>query len=577
MGSRTPYNTNRIRAYLNDIPLTSADGISTPEEIDISGIGRIEIIKGPASALYGSGLGGSINMYTPLNTDKEFLAEARYGSFNTFKFNAAGTVKAGKNILWGNVGHLNSSGFRENNDYRRTTLTGTSRIEHAGWSLNTTVLLMGVRGGIPSSLGITQFTQHPEQAAPSWRAIKGFEEYFKAMAAISLNNNLTEKITSQVILFGKLNDNYEKRPFNNLDDGSLNGGFRYRISYQTEKAELLAGAEWFAEKYSWKLDLKDSLINSNAELSRHLNIFSMAEYNIGNIRISVAAALNSINYRLRDRYFQNGDQSGKRSFPLIFSPRLGINYSPKTGIALYASAGHGFSLPSPEETLLPEGIVNNELRPEKGIQYETGVRLNVSGHQIDVSLYLIELKDLLVTKRLTEDIFTGINAGKTRHKGVEVSVNSNWLRKEGFPGTISSVLSYTGSINRFIDFTDNNISYDGNYLPGIPFQAVQLQLKWDPWKEAGLWARFQHTGRQYVTDDNSLKYPGYSLADMRASWRISLKKGTKFILSGGVSNITDTRYASMLIVNALSLNSSEPRYYYPGLPRNIFADVQVVF
>jgi iron complex outermembrane receptor protein len=578
MGSRTPYNTNRIRAYLNDIPLTSADGISTPEEIDISGLGRIEIIKGPASALYGSGLGGSINMYTPTLTEKELTAEARYGSFNTMKFNASGTVKAGKNILWGSVGHLYSSGFRENNDYRRTAMIGTSRLEHTGWSLNTTVLLMGVRGGIPSSLGITQFTQHPEQAATSWKAIKGYEEYFKGMTAITLNNNLTEKITSQVMLFGKLNNNYEKRPFNNLDDGSLNGGMRFKLSYQSKKAELLAGAEWFAEKYGWKLDINDSLINSNAELSRQLNIFSMVNYNAtGKIKISIAAALNRINYRLEDRYPENGDQSGRRSFPLIFSPRIGINYSPVASIALYISAGHGFSLPSPEETLLPEGTVNPGIKPERGIQYEAGIRINGSAHQADVSLYRINLIDLLVTKRLTEDIFTGINAGRTKHQGIEVSVTSAWLRKETFPGRISSVLSYTGSINRFIYFTDNNISYDGKYLPGIPFKELQLQLKWEPWKSLELSARFQYTGQQYVTDDNSLKYHDYNLCDVRAESRINLKNNAELILSAGINNVTDTHYASMLIVNALALNNSEPRYYYPGMPRNIFAALQLVF
>jgi iron complex outermembrane receptor protein len=65
MGSRTPYNTNRIRAYLNDIPLTGSDGVSTPEEKELRSLEKIEIIKGPSSALYGSGLGGSINMYSP--------------------------------------------------------------------------------------------------------------------------------------------------------------------------------------------------------------------------------------------------------------------------------------------------------------------------------------------------------------------------------------------------------------------------------------------------------------------------------------------------------------------------------
>jgi iron complex outermembrane receptor protein len=64
MGSRTPYSTNRIKAYLNDIPLTDGNGVSTLENIDGTSIGRLEVIKGPSSALFGSGLGGTLNLTT---------------------------------------------------------------------------------------------------------------------------------------------------------------------------------------------------------------------------------------------------------------------------------------------------------------------------------------------------------------------------------------------------------------------------------------------------------------------------------------------------------------------------------
>jgi iron complex outermembrane receptor protein len=60
MGSRTPYNTNRIRVYLNDIPHTTSDGISTPEEIDLLSLGRMEVSRLHLH-LYVPGLGGSIN------------------------------------------------------------------------------------------------------------------------------------------------------------------------------------------------------------------------------------------------------------------------------------------------------------------------------------------------------------------------------------------------------------------------------------------------------------------------------------------------------------------------------------
>ena len=95
MGSRTPYNTNRIRSYLNDIPLTSSDGVSSPEDIDIQSIGRLEVIKGPASAIYGSGLGGSINMYTPVIKGNEAVVSTNFGSFNTWNSHLSSAFQKG--------------------------------------------------------------------------------------------------------------------------------------------------------------------------------------------------------------------------------------------------------------------------------------------------------------------------------------------------------------------------------------------------------------------------------------------------------------------------------------------------
>lgn len=579
MGSRTPYNTNRIRAYLNDIPLTTADGVSSPEEIDVSSIDRIEIIKGPGSALYGSGLGGSINIYTPRDTGNLLTAGAQYGSFNTGKFNIAGNLKSGKSAYHGSFSQLNTNGFRENNHYRRTSFIATSRHEYKKSSLNATLLFMNVKGGIPSSLGLTQFKNHPEQAATSWKAVGGYENYRKIMAGVSLNNNITLRITSQLLVFGKLNDNYEKRPFNNLDDMTLSGGIRYKISYQTRRIEWVAGGEWIPEQYKWKLDTSGVTINENSENRNQLNIFSLLNYlPVKKVKISAAAALNKIRYSLNDLFPADGDQSGKRSFPIIFSPRLGINYSPGGHFAVYASAGHGFSLPSPEETLLPSGTVNPDLKPEQGYQYETGIRMNFADNaiSIDAALYRIDLRDLLVTKRISEDIFTGINAGRTKHQGFELLLKTRLFRYRSFPGSMSSVLSFTSAVNRFIDFTDNGIKYDGKYLPGIPRQTFQLQLRWDMSKMAGFYCRLQYTGNQYLTDDNTGDYPGYFLADAGISAKINLKK-LAFGIFLQVNNMTDTHYASMLVPNAISTGNTEPRYYYPGQPLSINGGIQLTF
>jgi iron complex outermembrane receptor protein len=576
MGSRTPYNTNRIRSYLNDIPLTSSDGVSTPEEIDQQSLARIELIKGPASALYGSGLGGSINLYTPVRLHNEGNLSMNYGSFNTLRTNFSGTVNTKNTNLWGSLSHLQSDGYRENNEYKRTSFLSTAQWKQTKWSVKSTLMLTDVNGEIPSSLGKTQFENDPQSAAPNWAAIEGYKKYKKALAGITLANILSSKLTNQLTVHGKWSDSYEKRPFNNLTDQTLSTGIRNKLSYFRPKTDWILGIDWTAEQYKWKLDKDEILLNENRETRNQFSIFGIMNYRpTSKLNISMAGTLNYISYQLMDLYSPNGDQSGKRNFPLVTSPRIGFNYAASDKLAVYASVGHGFSLPSPEETLLPEGDVNPDIKPEQGMQYEIGSRLNLFGKsvEIDATLYWIELNDLLVTKRVTEDIFTGMNAGKTRHQGFELLLRNRFFDFSSFPGKLNSTFSYTLSRNRFIDFIDDGNTYDGNDLPGIPDQYMQLQLTWNPLNKLEVFTHLQYTGNQYLNDANSLKYEGYFLADLKMTTQFLVKKAGTFTFYAGINNLTNTHYASMLVVNAIGFGNSEPRYYYPGLPRHLYAGI----
>jgi iron complex outermembrane recepter protein len=243
MGSRTPYNTNRIRSYLNDIPLTSSDGISTPEEIDFNSLGRIEIVKGPASALYGSGLGGTINMYTP-NNKPQGIAHAQYGTFNTLKASLSGNIQAKNAQFWGSANHFQTDGFRENNQFHRTSFLSTAQWKKPNHQWNATLLLLNSYGQIPSSIGKTLFETTPQAAAPNWKAIEGYKTSQKALGGITLTSRLSSEWNNRFTLFGRWNDNYEKRPFNNLDDYAQGVGFRNKISYHTHKTDWIIGTEW---------------------------------------------------------------------------------------------------------------------------------------------------------------------------------------------------------------------------------------------------------------------------------------------------------------------------------------------
>ena len=573
MGSRTPYNTNRIKFYLNDIPITSSDGVSNPEDIDLGMIDRLEIVKGPASALYGSGLGGTINMYTAESPQTNTNAQIHYGAFNTVKANISQSFVGDSFSLQAHLSGTNSDGYRENNYLKKRTALVVGNVDLELIDIQCFLATTYLDAGIPSSIGRTFFDTNPKAAAENWKEIEGYKRYQKGFAGISFNKRLNERWQNKFMLFGKWNDSFERRPFNDLDDGSRGGGVRNKLSYTTSKINVIVGFEWITDNYKWLMEKDDVLLNKNRENRNHFNVFSILYYQpTSKVNISLAGAFNKIKYKLTDQFKEDGDKSGNRSFPSMVSPRLGINYAPHSKLALYASVGHGFSLPSPEETLLPEGNINSAIKPEEGVQYEVGARLFLFNKkmEIDGTLYAIELNNLLVTKRFTEDIFTGINAGKTSHRGVELSVRNRLFSYRSFPGNLTSDFSYTLSKNKFVDFTSEGVNYDDNVLPGIPSYSTQISFHWSPIRSMMVDVQFQSVGRQFLDDANSLSESSYFLSNLKISNRFESFKNSNLTLYVGLNNITNSHYASMVIVNAKAFGAAEPRYYYPSLPRHAY-------
>jgi iron complex outermembrane receptor protein len=580
MGSRTPYNTNRIKSYLNDIPLTGSDGVSSPEEIDLHNLQRIEVVKGPAAALFGPGLGGSVNLYTPDYDQYKLKANVQYGNWQTLQAHLSATAPGEAMKAWGSISRLQTDGYRENSRYQRSSLLSTAQWKKQGWTVNATILLTGLNAGIPSSLGKKMFEENPKAAAPAWKAVEGYKKSEKIRTGLTVDTRLSASLSNHFTVFGIWNDSYERRPFNNLDDQSSGYGFRNKLTWHTNTAEWILGGEYVSDLYEWKLDKDDIPLNHNRENRNHFNVYGMVYYRPDErLNITLASSLGQTNYRLTDLFPANGEQSGERKFPLIFSPRIGINYTLNHTVALYASAGHGYSLPSPEETLLPGGDVNPNLEPEQGMQYETGIRLNLFNRTawLDGTLYWIELNNLLVTKRVTEDIFTGINAGRSRHQGFELMFRNFFFNFGHFPGQLSSILSYSLTSNKFVEFSDDGNNYDGNTLPGVPNQTVQQQFIWKPLNWLELSTQLYFAGEQFLDDQNTLKYDSYLLGNFKLTIEIRKSASAKVHLHGGINNLSDTHYASMLIVNTKGFGGSEPRYYYPGLPRNYYFGLEYRF
>ena len=132
-------------------------------------------------------------------------------------------------------------------------------------------------------------------------------------------------------------------------------------------------------------------------------------------------------------------------------------------------------------------------------------------------------------------------------------------------------------MNEFIEFTDNDIIYNGKKLPGIPSSVAQAGLNWEPIDDLLIQSQFLLVGSQYLNDANTGTSDGYFTIQLKSSYQISIPKLGEIEIFNGINNLTDAPYASMISVNALSVGGNEPRYYYPGLPRHFYGGIKYFF
>ncbi len=583
IGSRTPYGTNKIKAYFGEIPLTSGDGETVLEDLENTAIKRVEIVKGPSSSLFGAGLAGVI-LFHPKTAAQNFAQnQTTIGSFGTVKNILSAGVVSDKLDIFALGAILKSDGYRENNMTNRSNILINSNYSFSS-NLNMQVLLKGTKmnANIPSSLDLPTFQQSPEKAASNWAAIKGYEDYTNGQFGVSLNFSPDNMHKISAATFGSFRNADELRPFNLLNESSNFIGARAygqkTIDVESSKFILTTGLELFREKYNWSTisnATSADLLSDNMERRQYENLFFQVESAFKEkYFISAGVNGNLTQFYYTDKFLSNGDQSGNQNYKPTISPRLGANVVVSRNFSVYGNVSHGFSTPTFEETLLPAGEINSEIKPETGWNTEIGVRSQLYGRvQFSASYYRIYIKNLLVARRTGEDAYVGVNAGKSLHPGFETEIKWNVTDARKFP---SLTLSGNATIANyhFTEFTDLDVDYSGNNLPGTTKNTWFAMANFNPTRNTtiNLWHRC--TGKMPVNDANSEFTDKYGVTHMEVKYIEKIKK-LKLELKAGVQNIFDIHYASMLAVNAPAFGSSLPRYYYPGNPRNYFVSVLI--
>ena len=597
IGARSQYGTNRIKAYFDGIPLSSGEGETVIEDIDVATIEKIEIIKGPNSTSFGSGLGGVIHLFSREMPLMESFGKSTttFGSFGLLQQRLSGGYSDSNSNLFLNYSDLQSDGYRANSSYNRKSFNvhGSQKTSTKG-SLSFLGIFTRLKANIPSSLNENDFNNNPQKAATTWAAAKGYESYDKFLLGLGYDHQFSEKWALKSSVFSNVKDAYETRPFDILDESTRSLGLRLNVNYKDRLLslpfELSFGTERATEKYHYSLyknlyltqpgqgSLQGEKFSATDEKRNYSNYFLQMEIWLAkNLHLETGIAWNTTQYSLKDVFTNSNAQNNDFTFGAIWSPRIGFSYKVENGKNIYTSISKGFSVPSVAETLTPGGQINTDLKPETGWNYELGFKGNWFGNKLytELTLFSTQIENLLVARRTADDQYVGINAGSSSHPGVEFLVNYKLLDSKKFQITpyFSAALNHF----KFKDFVDGEADYSGNQLTGVPDKQSNFGLDINTQYGFSLNTSYRTVGRIPMNDSNTKYTDSYSLLDIKATYFFTILKVLKTELNAGVNNALDEKYAASILPNAVGFGAVAPRYYYPGNPMNFYGGFSVSY
>lgn len=592
IGARTTYGTNKIRAFYGSIPLTSGNSETVIDDIDLENLNQIEIIKGPLSSIYGAGLGGAILISPQLSKSNGQSAgvSSVFGSYGLLKNSLNYSLNENEGSLNISYHNLKTDGWRENSAYNREGITLAGELfrkqnSKLTYFTNYTYL----KAFIPSSINKDAFENNPESGAPTWVASKGFKEYKSTLGGLAYDFKIGDNLNNSTSVFINYKDSNEPRPFDILRQYTFATGARTQFSgnfkIKETAIDFIAGAEYFTDTYSGNTfenlyqqnngqgSLQGNQLTETDQKRHFYNIFSQLKASLSeHFEIQAGINYNKTQFELTN-YTENSNQ--KYSYDGIFSPQLSFLFKPNKEQTIYFSASRGFSLPATEETLTSEGTINPDIKPENGYNFELGGKFYFFNKKLytEIAVYRMEIKDLLVAKRVGDDQYVGANAGKTFHEGIEVALNHNWQINRFFG--LNSYLGASIGNYEFKEFIDNGNDFSGNKLTGVPANKINAGLSFNTRLGIYFNADYQFVDEVPMNDANSAFSDSYTIINLKTGYRFEILQNLTSHIAAGINNVTNEKYASLILPNAVANGNTAPRYYYPGLPVNYYGSVSL--
>jgi iron complex outermembrane receptor protein len=581
-GVRSAFGIRGIKILVDDIPETVPDGQAQVDSIDLGSAEQIEILRGPASSLYGNAAGGVISVVSELGADTPFVeGKLAFGElgYEKYQLKVGGQFSSVDYLI--NASHQNFDGYRDHSSSSGDLLNSKFRIRITDHDLLTIAFNHADQPDEqdPGGIDAAQAEAAPQSARARNVLFDTGEELSQQKLGLVYR---TDRFGGDLLL----RNYYVWRHFANrlpfVDGGSVDlDRYFYGVGAQFGLTDLFSGKLSLTMGFDVDRQDDDRLRFENNEgvigdltFDQNEQVDSSGIYLQADYRLSQAWVINAgiryddLRYDVTDRFVGDGDESGRRDFSDT-SPSVSISYHTDSGI-LFASYSSSFETPTTTELANPDasGGFNQTIDPQEADNWELGWRRANENLSYELAVFEIDLENELVPFELAA--FPGRtfyrNASDSSRAGVEAALT--WIMGGGF----SVEVSYTWSDFEFDNFVDDDGNdFSGKQLPGLPRHFGYFGVDYD--SESGLTATVEtaYSGRLFADTANTGSVPGYTISNLRLSRDIDAGSWI-FRPYLGINNIFDERYNDNIRVNAAG-----DRYFEPAPDRNIYAGIVVRF
>ena len=616
MGIRQPFGTSAYFLYMEDgLPLRPLGVFNHNAliESNLQGLNSVEVIKGPASSLYGpEAVGGAINLITKtapgIPTAQVGIQVDEWG-YKRVQFTAGAQLGKKWSIMTGGYVARQKGSWASNSDFDKSSIN--IRLDYQFtpktklWSSFAYNDYFSQTGGNIDSVGYySRSYQSPADFT--------YRSSFSSRARLTLEHKWTEKANSSLTSYyrdnalgqnpsysiswtspsltasGQINQNSFKSfglmgqhtqnfEFLNsklvagfLIDRSPNDYWAYKINL----AATLRADKKSVEKYTITQVLPSTFLGNYSAVIWNKAAYAQFDLQpVEKLRLSLVGRFDQMSFDYTN-YIDNS--TGSKSYAQ-FSPKLGVTYEATSVLGFYGNFSKGFSPPALSAVFRARPAAQVTATGEKfylGIDpavftnYEVGGWASMFNNKVyfDYTFYHLEGNNELLGIRQPDNTTDYQSAGKTLHEGIEYQItfrpNDSWNFR----------LGGTNAKHTFVDFVLSTKASDvlknvnGKEMPQAPNFIANSEVTYKH-KGMRIALEWQKIGPWFQDQVNKVTYEGMSVFNLRIGYNY---RAYQFFMN--MLNVGDSLYATAA---TRGNNASDKSIYTPAAPRTVVAGVQI--